>query len=395
MQETQKPPIPENVATEETAGQHSNAFGRRFLLVLVILLLISFLYVVRAFIIPVLTAGVFAGLFYPLYRWFLKLFKQKKSLASIITCLVLLLGLIIPLVFIGKMVADEAITLYNTAETKIEMIVQQGEQGPLGWVKEHWPKDLIKLEDVEWQQYIGKAASTAGQVIATVLNSTWQNALGFIIQLAIIVFTMYYFFMDGGTLLKRLKYLSPLEDRQEDMLYKRFASVSKATIKGSLLIGVIQGGLGGLAMVITGVDSVILWSVIMVILSVIPLLGAGLILIPAGIIQLIQGDIWQGIVLILTQLIIVSNIDNLLRPRFIGRDAKMHDLLILFSTLGGITAFGMMGFIVGPILCAMLLTALEIYGMEFRDQLEYTLTGIDDSSDTDTESDEQTMTVLK
>ncbi len=364
---------------DDSRGQmppHGTVFGRRFLILLVIILLISFLYVVKTFIIPVLIAGVFAGLFYPLYKWFLKVFKNKKQLASIIACLALLLGLIIPLVFLGKLVADEAINLYYTAESKIETIIEQGEQGPLGWLKDKWPEDVISLEDVQWQQHVGKAASTGGQVIATVLNNTWQNALTFIVQLAVIVFTMYYFFMDGPALLKRLSYLSPLEDLQEEMLYKRFASVSKATIKGSLLIGIIQGGLGGVAMLIAGVESLILWSVLMVILSVIPLLGAGLVLVPAGIIQLIQGEIWQGILLILMQFVVVANIDNLLRPRLIGRDAKMHDLLILFSTLGGITAFGMMGFIVGPILCAMLLTVLDIYGIEFREQLEHApLTG--------------------
>ncbi len=120
----------------------------------------------------------------------------------------------------------------------------------------------------------------------------------------------------------------------------------------------------------TGVDSPILWGVVMVILSVIPLVGAWLVLHPAAIVQLIWGIYWQGITILLVMLLVIGSIDNLLRPRLVGRDAGMHDLMIFFSTLGGISVFGIMGFIIGPVIAVFFLTILDIYSVEFKSTLD-------------------------
>ena len=137
-----------------------------------------------------------------------------------------------------------------------------------------------------------------------------------------------------------------------------------------VLLGIIQGFLGGLTFWIFGVGSPILWGVVMALLSVIPLVGSWLVLYPAAIIQLIVGNIFSGIGIILIAAIIISNVDTVLRPRLVGRDTGMHDLMIFFSTLGGISLFGIMGFIIGPVIAVFFLTILDIYAVEFKTTLD-------------------------
>ena len=131
-----------------------------------------------------------------------------------------------------------------------------------------------------------------------------------------------------------------------------------------------QGTFGGLTLAVFGVGHAILWGVVMVILSVIPVVGAWLVLYPAALIQILLGHTWQGVGIFLVTTIVISNIDTLLRPRVVGREAGMHDLMIFFSTLGGIAVFGIMGFIIGPVIAVFFMTLLDIYSIEFKSTLD-------------------------
>jgi predicted PurR-regulated permease PerM len=185
----------------------------------------------------------------------------------------------------------------------------------------------------------------------------------------VMFFTLFYFFRDGGTLVKRVKYLVPIRADYKEMISSRFLLISRATVMGTMIIGITQGTIGALALLIFGVKLWLLWGFIMIILSLIPLLGAWMVLIPAGIIQIILGHTGQGIGIILTSLLFVSTIDNFIRPRLVGQGAKLHDLVIFFSSLGGIAVFGPLGFIVGPVIAALFVAVLDIYGLEFERQL--------------------------
>jgi predicted PurR-regulated permease PerM len=160
-----------------------------------------------------------------------------------------------------------------------------------------------------------------------------------------------------------------LKDEYEDLIAKKFISMAKATIKGTIIIGVIQGTMGGITFAICGVGSSVFWGTVMVILSIIPGIGAALIWAPALMIKMLTGHTGQGIGILIGG-IVISMSDNFLRPLLIGKDTQMHSLLILFSTLGGIALFGIIGFILGPILAAVFLTVTEIYASEYGDELE-------------------------
>jgi predicted PurR-regulated permease PerM len=140
-------------------------------------------------------------------------------------------------------------------------------------------------------------------------------------------------------------------------------------LKGTIIIGVIQGSLGGIMFWIAGVPSFVIWGVIMVILSIIPAIGSGLVWAPAGIILLFTGNIWEGIFVLLFGGIFISLVDNILRPKLVGNDTEMHPLLVFFATLGGLISFGIIGFIIGPVIMALFLALWEIYGKEFKRQL--------------------------
>lgn len=350
--------------------RQSEKFSRYFLLAILIGISFVFFNMVKIFLVPVLLAAVFTTLFYPLYENLLRLFRNRKALSSLVCCIILLLGLLSPVYIVADLVSQEAIAFYPKAQQQIREIVQKGDEGILGKIKTSKWVQLLNLDEVNWQSTLQDIAGAVSSLLATVINETSRGTFQILAQVFITFFTMFYFFMDGEALISRLKYLSPLDSQYEDAIFSRFASVSRATIKGTLLIGLIKGILGGLILWIFGVGSPVLWGVIMVILSIIPMIGSWLVLYPAAVIQIVTGHIWQGIAIFLITTVVIINIDNVLGPRLIGQDTGMHDLMIFFSTLGGINMFGAMGFIIGPVVAVLFLTVLDIYSMEFKYQLD-------------------------
>jgi predicted PurR-regulated permease PerM len=160
--------------------------------------------------------------------------------------------------------------------------------------------------------------------------------------------------------------VAPLRESHEKILIGKFVSISRATIKGTLVLGFIQGILGGTAFSIAGVPSAITWGVVMMFFSLIPLFGSGIVWVPAGLILLSLGHVWQGFFVLAVGFGVISVIDNLLRPRLVGKDTQMHPLAVFGSTVGGISLFGFFGFIVGPVIMALFLSLWEIYSLEFK-----------------------------
>jgi predicted PurR-regulated permease PerM len=180
---------------------------------------------------------------------------------------------------------------------------------------------------------------------------------------------MFFFFRDGHKILERIFYYTPLSDEDETRMLTQFASITRATVKGTLVIGIIQGALSGIAFWVAGIEGAALWGTIMTILSIIPGIGAALVWVPAVIILFVTGQHLTATLLAVWCAAVVGTVDNFLRPVLVGRDAKMPDLLILIGTLGGLFLFGLIGFIVGPIVCGLFLTVWDIYGTTFREIL--------------------------
>jgi len=215
-----------------------------------------------------------------------------------------------------------------------------------------------------------KGITTITNLFLDIGKKTYQSAFHFFFMTFIMFFSLYYFFKDGKRMIRKFMKVSPLKDSQEKLLLKKFNAVSSATLKGGLVIAIVQGTLLGALFFITGISSAAMWGVITVVLSLIPLVGSIIIWLPAGIIMFATGNSWEGIVIILFGMLVISTIDNFIRPKLVGDATRLHPLLVLLSTLGGIAVFGIPGFLLGPIIIVFFLTLIDIYQLEFKEDLK-------------------------
>ncbi len=355
---------------------------RIWLVVLVLVVAYAFYQIVDIFLVPIVVAAVFASLAYPMHREWLRITRGRAGIAALLSTLAVIVLAIIPIYLVAVLIANEAASLFQGAESGlvtfidrasrwIEQVVRGGEASPLGRLPGFgWLRDL-PLDQVDWGARIQSLLAGAGGLAATVINRTGTSALQLVLNLIIALFTMFYFFRDGDRIVQQVMYLSPLDKRYERMFVDRLISVARATLRGSFIVGLVQGSLGSLTLWAVGAPAPVLWGVVMVFLALFPMLGTWLILYPHAIVLYSQGKILEGTIVVFMTAVVITNLDNLIRPRLVGRRARMHDLLVFFSTLGGIAVYGMFGFIVGPIIAALLMALLEIYALEFKHQLDF------------------------
>jgi predicted PurR-regulated permease PerM len=346
----------------------ADKFARYSLVAIVLAAAAVFVAMIRPFLVPVILAAVSVGLFFPLYAWLLRVTRGRKSLSAFVCCATLSLGLLLPAFVVAELVSREAVRLSQSAGPRARELLE----GNI--VEKVQSSSLIRklhLEEAPLTQTFEHLAKRGSELLANAIDLLSRGTLEFISTLCLTFFTMFFFFRDGPQILAKLKYLSPLADDDQDEILRRFVSVSRATAKGTLLVALIKGTLGGLAFWAFGIQAPVLWGVVMVFLSVLPIVGPWLVMYPAALILVCSGHAWQGIALFLIATFIVGLVDNLLEPIIIGRDAGMPELMVFFSTLGGIGLFGIMGFVIGPVIAALFLTLLEIYGKEFRKQLAF------------------------
>jgi predicted PurR-regulated permease PerM len=218
-------------------------------------------------------------------------------------------------------------------------------------------------------QKAGEVVSSVGGFLVSSLAATTRGTVIFIFMLFVMLYAMYFFLLDGRKVLDKILYYMPLTAKDENRMVERFVSVTRATVKGTLIIGIVQGTLAGLAFWVAGANAAVFWGTIMAVLSIIPGVGAALVWVPAVIYLAVSGHMGAAIGLFIWCAGLVGTVDNVLRPWLVGKDTKMPDLLILVSTLGGIVLFGALGVIIGPIIAALFITVWDIYGTTFEEIL--------------------------
>jgi predicted PurR-regulated permease PerM len=343
--------------------------SRYFFVAFLLATTLLFFGMVRLFFVPVLLAAVFCTLFYPLFERMVRLLGGRRGFAALFSCLLLLLVLILPLYALGHLVAGEAVESYGMAARQIRTLLVQGDAGLLGQIRHSGLFHDLKLDTVDWTNAGREVTSTVGAFVAALINATSRGTLQAIALLFMTLFTMYYFFRDGEDLIARLKYLVPMEEKYEEAIISRFSAVARATIRGTLLIALLQGCLAFTVLWLFGIASPVLWAVVAGVFAIIPLFGAWIVLYPAAVVQLLTGHPWHGLGLALCAVSIVASID-VMRPRLVGQRSGMHDLMVFFSTLGGLSMFGAMGFIAGPVIASLFLAVIDIYSSEFKNELE-------------------------
>ena len=343
-------------------------YRKVFLLLLVAAVTAAFVAMVRRFLVPMLLAAIFAGLLSRLYGRFLRLCRGRRPVASALTVLVFLLVLLVPLLGVLGIVVAQAIRVTHSAGPWIQEQIEHPDV-IVRWMEGLPFMDRLQLSSAEILTKVGQAVSGVGGFLVGRLSDVTRMTATFLLQLFLFIYTLFYFLMDGEKLLQRILLYIPLSHEDEARMLRMFVSVTRATLKGVLVIGVVQGVLAGLALAVVGIPSVLFWTTLMTVFSMIPGVGAGIVWLPASIYLLVTHRVAAGIGLILFCAVVVGSLDNLLRPRLVGRDAQMPDLLIFFSVLGGLLLFGMVGLLLGPILASLFVIVWDIYGVVFRDVL--------------------------
>jgi predicted PurR-regulated permease PerM len=337
------------------------------LLLTVAAITILFLFMIKDLLLTVFLTGIFTMLIFPLYERFLKWFRGRKRLASIATVISFVVFIGAPVAALLSLITAQAFNISKNLRPRLEEFLKTGSiDGIIQRLPYH--ESLRPYLDL----ILKKAGELVGAVSSFVVDSLSVAAVGtlnFFFLFFIFLYAMYFFLIDGKKLINKILYYFPLPSQDEGRLMTIFGSVTRATIKGTLVIGILQGFLAGLAFTVVGIPAAAFWGTIMAFFSFIPGVGAPLVWVPAVIILMIQNQWCGAIGLALFCGLAVGSVDNLLRPRLVGRDTKMHDFLILLSTLGGITLFGVLGFIVGPIVAALFVSIWEIYGEVFREYL--------------------------
>ena len=347
------------------------SFRTAFVLILVLATSALFLAVAWPFLKPLLLGAMLAGLSRPLYRWVTRLVRGRTSLAAVLTLLILFVLVAGPVsAFIG-VVAQQALKVSNDALPWVQDHLGSASTfNTHDWLVHRFPS---LANYVPQQKQIADGAARVAQAIgAFLVSGATQLTAGtasFLLNLFVMLYAMFFFLRDGGAIVEKIFYYTPLDHDDEVRVLERLTSVTRATIKGTLIIGMIQGTLAGIGFWGAGIDGAAFWGTIMAVLSVVPGIGAALIWVPAVIYLFISGQSWSALLLFTWCAAVVGTIDNVLRTRLVGKDTKMPDLLILIGTLGGLFFFGPIGFIVGPLVCGLFLTVWDIYGTTFKDIL--------------------------
>lgn len=346
------------------------------LITLFFLIAAIFFYLFYALIIPffapICWAAVFVIIFFPLYEKLLgKL--RSKGLTSLIMCIIIIILIIGPVAYLFGSLVGEA----TTAVTKVNEMIKTGEIDKyltfnLPWldsIKEKL-KDYYDFSEMKTEQIIKNAIEN---VSTAILNQTrWliSNITRMVFYFALMVFTMYYFFKDGEVIVHKIRRLMPLTPNQVSVTFHKLREVIQATMYGGVVVALIQGLIGGILFAVVGIPSAVFWGAIMAFLSIIPFIGAFVIYIPAGLILIIGGSYFKGIFVIAVGTVVISQIDNVIRPFLISGKTQMHPLLLFFAILGGIYLFGLLGIVLGPLIAAVFITLITIFEFKLHPETE-------------------------
>lgn len=333
------------------------------------LVTLGFLYIVAPFAYPIFWAAVLATLFYPLFK---RLNSRLKTpnLSATITLILAIVAIAIPLFVVGAILFSQSLDLYNKVNANQDQITSFIKNAA-DTVQNNRFTAKLNVNENFWIEKFSEGAKFVTSYIFTNLTKITQNSISFFVMVVIMLYTLYFFLRDGEKLLKKIMHLCPLGDKYEKILYQKFTNTAFGTLKGVAIVGGIQAALGALSFSIAGIQGAFIWGVLMFLFTLLPTFGCSIVWFPAGMLLLLSGKIWQGVFLLIFGSIIISSVDNLLRPIVVGKEAQLHPLLILFSMFGGILVFGFSGFIIGPIVAALFLAFWEMYDEYFREQLDH------------------------
>lgn len=321
-----------------------------FLWSLLVFLILSFI-IIRPFLTYIVLALMLAYMFYPIYEKLLSKLK-KPALSSTIMVIFLLIIIILPSLFIITKLIFQATSAYLLVTSL-----------PL----ETYSELIYKFTNtpIDLNSYVGSLFGQARNFLLDRAPSLIGSITEVVLGLFVMFFLLFYLFIDGKKLYERFANLLPFRENHKKIILDELKSVTYAVIYGQLLTAIIQGTVGGIGLFIFGVENALFWGFIMIILSLIPVVGTPVIWAPIGVLQLINGHIFSGLGILLYGLIVVINIDNIIRPKLIGDKANIHPAVVLLGVLGGLSIFGFIGMFIGPLILAILIVLLNFFSEDF------------------------------
>lgn len=320
----------------------------------------------------ILWAVVAAIVFAPVQEALAARWKRRNGLAAVATLMLIVALVIVPFILIGAAVVPEASSAFarvQSGEVDLVRALRQVLAALPAWASNLLDENgLTSLGDI--QQKIAKGLASSSGTVASHALSIGQGTFGFVVNLGIMLYLLFFLLRDGKALGARIETAIPLNPDRKRALLDQFVVVVRATVRGGILVAMIQGALGGLIIWALGISAPLLWGVAMAFLSLLPSIGAGIVWLPVALYLIATGSVWQGVVLIAFGSLVIGLVDNALRPMLVGKDTRMPDYVVLLSTLGGIEIFGLNGFVVGPVIAAMTIVAWDIFIVTRRDAID-------------------------
>jgi len=324
---------------------------------------VAFLVLLKPFAYPIFWAAVIAGIFGSMHKGLARKLRYPNLSASVML-LVVFFAILVPLGLVASLLLAQAIDMYSALKDTEDM--QRKAQGIIDLLKGNPYLQKLDLDEKALTAKFYETTGVISKYIVGYLTDLTQNTLMVVINFIVMFYCLFFFIRDGDRLLRGSLYILELKDEIGNRIYERFTSTARATLKGTLIIGLIQGTMGGFLFWGVGIENAIVWGVIMILAAMIPGIGCAIIWMPAALIMFATSHIMEGVTITAVGSLLIGSVDNLLRPVLVGKDTQMHPLLIFLSTLGGIAVFGISGFVIGPIITALLSTLWEIYEKHYQ-----------------------------
>jgi predicted PurR-regulated permease PerM len=333
---------------------------KTFLLLLVVVT-VGFGWILWPYFGAIFWASILAILFTPMYRRLAARMNGRRTLAALLTLFASLLIVILPAAFISSMLLQQGLEVYQR--------VQSGDLDFARYARTimaslpSWLTSMLDRFGVATLADVQEKVSTGLSKSIKFLGSQALNigsvTLEFVVSFMMMLYLLFFLLRDGGWLRARMRDAIPLSEDLQQNLSAKFTTVIRATIRGNIVVAVVQGALGGIAFWFLGIQGALLWAVLMAFLSLLPAVGTALVWLPVAIYLLATGETWQGIALITFGVVVIGLVDNVLRPILVGKDTKLPDYVVLFATLGGLAVFGFNGFVIGPLIAAMFMAVWD------------------------------------
>lgn len=339
--------------------------SKHFLLILVVLVLVACYLVFKPYLPEILIAAVLVSIFYRLYEKLVRFLKGKRNIAAGIMCFFLVLVIIIPIVNLIIYSGQQSVQAYqNTVEflneNEMETVLEDSYLSKL---------NVFGFDPSSIEQFVTDTLKRSSNWLVDGATTLITETTKFIFSLFMIILTMFFFFVDGKNMLKKLMYWSPLKNSYDMEIFKKFRSVSYTVFVTTFVTAAAQGVIGAIGFIIIGLPAFFA-GILMGFLSLLPYIGSAFIYVPVGVYLLLIGEVGKGIFLLLWGSVIVGNTDNILRGYMIKGRAQVNPIFIIFSILGGITLFGFWGVIIGPLIISIAVTVLHIYELEYSNSLD-------------------------